>query len=402
MFHPTALKPGRVGEVSPAMSDPFQAKPPPLYRAIPILEPAEEPPIPDALRLPVPPPPAPPAGSPQVLRILAAAVSVPVWLFGALVLTVGLAVLAALPVLQFLSLGYLLEAGGRVARTGRLRDGFIGVRQAALPGALVLGGWLLLLPLRLLAALAQAAQVIDPDGRAAHGWRIALLVLISLAALLILGLAFLLRDALWRRLAALRLPYYFGLGIRGFAGAFAWLALPVSLLALGTLPAPAAPLAGLLGAVLLAVVLLYLPFLQTRLAKTNRLSAAFELRGVRADFARAPWAHAFAFAATLLFALPLYLLKIEMIPREAAWLPGLAFVAFIFPARLLTGWALARAARRPAPRHWLFRWTGRLPLLPAAALYVLVVFFTQYTSWNGVWSLYEQHAFLLPVPFFGL
>jgi hypothetical protein len=54
------------------------------------------------------------------------------------------------------------------------------------------------------------------------------------------------------------------------------------------------------------------------------------------------------------------------------------------------------------PRHWFFRWTGRLPLLPATALYVLIVFFTQYTSWNGVWSLYEQHAFLVPVPFFGM
>ena len=50
----------------------------------------------------------------------------------------------------------------------------------------------------------------------------------------------------------------------------------------------------------------------------------------------------------------------------------------------------------------MIRWTGRLPLLPVAGFYVLVVFFTQYTSWNGVWSLYEQHAFLVPVPFFHL
>ncbi|MEO2088132.1 MAG: hypothetical protein ABGY75_01365, partial [Gemmataceae bacterium] len=75
--------------------------------------------------------------------------------------------------------------------------------------------------------------------------------------------------------------------------------------------------------------------------------------------------------------------------------------AFIAPARLLTGWAYSRAAKRERPRHWFWRWTARLPLLPAAGFYVLVVFFTQYTSWHGVWSLYEQHAFLLPVPFFG-
>jgi hypothetical protein len=36
-----------------------------------------------------------------------------------------------------------------------------------------------------------------------------------------------------------------------------------------------------------------------------------------------------------------------------------------------------------------------------AGFYVLIVFFTQFTSWTGVWSLYEQHAFLVPVPFFG-
>ena len=44
------------------------------------------------------------------------------WLFGVLSLLLGLSMLAALPVLQLLSLGYLLESSGRVARTGRLRD----------------------------------------------------------------------------------------------------------------------------------------------------------------------------------------------------------------------------------------------------------------------------------------
>ena len=95
-------------------------------------------------------------------------------------------------------------------------------------------------------------------------------------------------------------------------------------------------------------MLLYLPFLQMRLAADEpAVGPPSRLRAVRADFGRAPWAFAFAFVVTLLFALPLYLLKIEMVPREAAWLPSLVFIAFIFPARLLTGWALGRAARRP-------------------------------------------------------
>ena len=114
------------------------------------------------------------------------------------------------------------------------------------------------------------------------------------------------------------------------------------------------------------------------------------------------WAFAFALLLTLTFAVPLYLLKIEMIPRETAWLPSLVFLAFIYPARILSGWAYGRSLRRQPPRHWFFRWTGRLAIVPVAAFYVLVVFLTQYTGWHGIWSLYEQHAFLLPVPFLGM
>jgi hypothetical protein len=416
-----------------------------LYRPIPVLEVVDDPPavILDALPaakadtpLEVLPADAPPSRNPLVRalafawRFVQAAGSMLEWLFGVVVLMVGLAVLAALPVLQFLSLGYLLESSGRVARTGRLRDGFIGVRLAARLGGIVLGSWLMLLPVRLVADLAYSAQIIDPGGGRAAGWRIGLFVLIGLTALHI-GMAcarggrlryffwpfnfiwVLLRllrggyyaearDAVWDTTMSLRLPYYFSLGFRGFVGALTWLALPVTLMALGRLGTPGAALLGLLGALLLGLVLLYLPFLQTRLARVNRLSAIFDLPATRAEFRRAPWAFAFAFVVTLMFALPLYLLKIEMVPREAAWLPSLVFLAFIFPARLLTGWALGRAVHRKTPRHWFFRWTGRLAFLPAASFYVTIVFFTQYTSWNGVWSLYEQHAFLVPVPFFGM
>src|SRR5262249_30622246 len=76
------------------------------------------------------------------------------WVFGVLALMVGLAFLAAVPVANFLTLGYLLEVGGRIARTGRLRNGFVGMRQGARVGGVVLGTWLLLLPVRLVSSLA--------------------------------------------------------------------------------------------------------------------------------------------------------------------------------------------------------------------------------------------------------
>ena len=98
-------------------------------------------------------------------------------------LFLALAALAAMLVMRFLSLGYLLEAGGRIARTGKLREGLIGVRLAARLGGVVLGSYLLLLPVRFVADMARAAEVIDPGGRVAANWRTVLLALIGLTFL---------------------------------------------------------------------------------------------------------------------------------------------------------------------------------------------------------------------------
>ncbi len=210
------------------------------------------------------------------------------------------------------------------------------------------------------------------------------------------------RDAAWDFCVGPRFPYYFWLGLRGFLGALAWLVVPVSLLAVASRLRPGpGTIAGLLGGALLALVVVYLPFFETRFAEQNRLRAMFEPRVQRRLFARAPLAFFVALAATLVLAVPLYLLKIEILPREATWLPSLLFVVSIFPARLLTGWAVARANRRGAPRHALVRWPVRLAMVPLLLTYVLIVYFTQYLSWYGVWSLYEQHAFLVPAPFWG-
>jgi hypothetical protein len=346
------------------------------------------------------------------------------WLFGAVALVVGLSIVATIPVVQLLSLGYLLEASGRVARTGRVRNGFVGVRKAARVGSIALGAWLLLWPVRLAHSFWVSARLIDPASPAARGWGIALAVMSIYVAwhvlaacarggrlrhflwprpLRLLRRAFRagalaeVRDGLWNYIAGLRLGYYFWLGLRGFAGGLAWLALPVALLAAGR----NYPLLGFIGGALLMFVVTLLPFLQTEMAAQDRLRAMFAPREIRATFRRAPLAFLLALAITLASAVPLYLLKIELVPREAAWLPSLLFVTFIFPARLLCGWAVSRAGRRDRPRHWFWRLAARGAIVPLAAAYVLIIYFTQYLSWHGVASLYEQHAFLLPVPFLG-
>jgi len=352
------------------------------------------------------------------------------WLFGMLTLMVGLAVLSVIPGLNVLSLGYLLEVSGRVARVGKLRAGFIGIQKAATLGSIVLGTWLVLWPVRLAAGFWEDAEVIVPGGDSARNWR---LVVGMISALTLWHIAWAgvrggkLRHFLWpapvkffrwlsrpdkyvtirngvlEYVAGLRLPYYFWLGLRGFAGAVAWLLVPVSILMLAAkLPAAPGLLLSLPGMFLMFLVVLHLPFLQAHFACTNRFKSLFEVREVRRMFQRAPIAWWTALLATLLFALPLYILKVELTPRDLAWLPSLLFVAFIFPARVLTGWAVGRAIRREEPRHWFFRWLSRFAILPVAGFYVLFVYLTQFYAWSGSLSLLEQHAFLVPAPLFGL
>ncbi len=346
------------------------------------------------------------------------------WIFGCAALIVGLAILATIPVAQFLSLGYLLEVSGRIARTGRLRNGFVGVRKAARLGGFVLGAWICLWPLRGISTLLTSARIIDPESPMSQRLGLGLLVGTVLISVHIASVAwrggrlrsFLwpapirfvrslfsrqayadARDALARFVTSLRLPYYFWLGARGFVGGWIWLAVPVTMLALTR----EAPLLGLLGGMLLTFMILYVLIAQTHFAAENRFGAMFEWRALRRTFKHAPVAFLTALVAALVFATPLYLFKIEITPREATWLPSLFFIVFAWPARILSGWAYARGRRRERPRFILVRWAARLAMLPVAALFAFITFITQYTSWYGVWSLYEQHAFLVPAPFLG-
>src|SRR5580765_6250162 len=352
------------------------------------------------------------------------------WLCGALTLIVTLAVLSVIPILNFLSLGYLLEASGRVARTKRLRAGFIGVRKAAVFGRIVVGTWLILWPVRFIASMEKDAKLIADGSAVVRGWRIAFLIFAMLSISHIVwaclrggklrhflwpapirfikwlrtsGKLEIIRNGIVDYVAGLRIGYYFRLGAFGFIGGVMWLAIPVALLIVGAfLPPGGGFLLALLGGGLLFLVAVYLPFIQTHYAVENRFGAMFELGRVRQLFRHAPMAFLIALFITLLFSLPLYLLKIEFPPREIAWLPSLFFVAFIFPARILTGWAMGRALKRELPRHFIFRWLARLSVIPVAGFYVLIVYLTQYLSWHGAFSLIEQHAFLVPSPLLSL
>lgn len=352
-------------------------------------------------------------------------------LFGFFAVIVSLAVISVIPVLNLLSLGYMLEASARVARSGKWRDGFIGLQNFSRLGKIAFGVWFWVLPLRLIYSFWVDAELIDPGGPRAGELRAVFAVSTSLVAVHLLWA--LIRGgklrhffwpapialfrwlgeshsffASWRKtisfIKTLSLYKYFQTGLYGFLVAAAWLALPVLILFLGGNLQQDGPafLISFLGGIQLGTVALFLPFLQTRVAMTRSLREGFAIFSIHGLFRRAPIAFWFALLVTLLFSLPLYLLKIELTPREVAWLPNLVFVFFLFPARILAGWAVHRAEKRELPRIWITRWMARFAALPVVTLYVLVVWLAQYLSWHGSLSLIEQHAFLVPAPLLGL
>ena len=99
-----------------------------------------------------------------LVRVACGFASLVEWLFGLLSLVLLLSTLAALPVVRLLTLGYFLESAASVARSGRLRDGFVGVRKAARVGGVAAGMWVSLLPAWFAGLYARSAALINPGG----------------------------------------------------------------------------------------------------------------------------------------------------------------------------------------------------------------------------------------------
>jgi len=343
-----------------------------------------------------------------------------------------LAVLTAIPLLQLIAFGYLLRVAGGLAEGATIRQSLPHLRQAGQIGLAALAVFFAALPTQLLAHWESVAYLIDPGSGQATAMRVLAIASAWLATAYLLWAwvrggrlkhylwpqpkrmfreAWRLRtwksapDRLWDFTMSLQLPHYFWIGLRGAIGTLVWL-IPAMIIVLAFREGETG-LAGLIGffsLVLLGLGLLYLPMLQAHFAAENRFSALFEVREIRRMFRRAPWAWLMAMIVALLITpIPLYLLKIEATQREVMWLPCLVFVAFILPARISTGLALRRARRRPDPSGWwprLSRWFVRFTMLVVVATYLLFVYVSQYTSWDGLATWVQQHAILIPVPFF--
>lgn len=348
-------------------------------------------------------------------------------------LVVLLAVLTAIPIVQLIAFGYLLSVSGRLVSGARFRDCLPGLPQAGRIGLAATAVFIAALPTQLLSHWESVATLIDPGSDQASLMR-TLALMASLLAMGYLLWAWVrggrLRhylwpepkrfvrqawrpstwasapDDLWDFTASLQLPKYFWLGLRGAIGTLIWLV--PAMIIVAAFRNGETGLAGLVGFVslmALGAALMYLPMLQAHFAAENRMSALFEVRTIRRDFRRAPWAWLAAMVMGLVvLPIPLYLLKVEATPQEVMWLPCLVFVAFILPARIAEGLALRRARRRPEPTGtWatVSRWAVRAMMFPVVGVYLLFVYVSQYTSWDGLQTWVQQHAVLIPVPFLG-
>jgi len=354
-----------------------------------------------------------------------------------------LAVMTAVPLIQLISFGYLLDVAGKLTNGAKVSEAVRWRAAAGRIGLAVLALILLGLPIRLLTHWATVAEVISPDTRQVgllRGGAVALTLIVMLhlswawarggrlkhylwpAPSLWLSQAW--RPDTWLRAAdgliaiirSFEIPRLFWLGARGAIGTLIWL-LPATVIIVANRNGKTG-VAGLVGAiafVCLGIALMYLPMLQANFAADNRLRSMFAVRKVRSDFRRAPWSWLVAMLLTLVvLPIPLYLLKIEPPPPELIWLPTWFFIAFMLPARIASGLAMRRArskagcskegTSKPEPSGkwaWFSRWTVRFLIPPVVGVYLLFVYLSQYVSWDGLQTWVQQHAVLVPVPFVG-
>lgn len=341
-------------------------------------------------------------------------------------LMVLLAVVAAVPLVQLASLGYLLRASANLSNGRAWRTALPGLKLAGQLSTYALWSALLWLPVWLVTDLSYSVQLLRPGTAQAANWRAAAF-LVALAwvtwtvwaamrggrwwhMLWPAPWGFMTRswrratwshaaDQLWTLFQSTQFVSLWWLGARAAVGALIWLVIPASLMIIGLRAQELKPaaLVGLIGAFSLTWVMLYLPFLQILVAEKNRFVEIFNVREVRRRFRHAPWALATSLCLLLALCIPLYLLRIEATPEQLTWVPSLVFVSLMFPAKLMLGAALGYAARRTRTRHWVLRWSARLVCCTAALAYVGALYIAQFVAWQGVYVMYFQHAVLVPV-----
>lgn len=352
--------------------------------------------------------------------------------FGTLCLVLMLAILAAVPGLNLLTLGYLLEPQKRVALSGRLRDGFPLLVLAPRLGIIVFFGLLFLVPIRVQALrVSDAAVVLGASDPAVLRMQLILQIAQAVVAIhLLLAISrggtvgcFLrpIKNLRWfwstfftRRgrdemargisqvLNCVRPLHHFWIGVKGFFGAVGWLLIPTGLLVVYAAPNRATPVYGILsflGVVLMIPVTAWLPMLQVHQVVSGRFLSIYTIRAARQIIRNAPIS--WMLTTVLLYAMtfPLYLTKIRLLPADALLVLTPFFIVLTYPARILIAWAYHRGMSKTKPAWFPVRWTARLAMIPLLAAYAGFLFLTPFVSELGKAAPLENQAFLSPVPY---
>ncbi|APZ96191.1 hypothetical protein [Fuerstiella marisgermanici] len=343
-----------------------------------------------------------------------------------------LAGLAAIPGVNLLSLGMLLDAEARVGKSGRFRDGIPLLAVSTRIGTIGLMVFIFLVPIMMTSSVAEGQQVVSQlSGGSLNGLSFVTRVLqVVIFCHLLLAIANggsfacflrpirnlrrLIRDVrsgeyssnvnLWteRLTNVLRPWHHLKLAVWGAIGALCWLAIPTLLLgALSTQPhedlGPSA-IVTILGAILIIPVAAWLPLLQCHQAVTGRFKAIFEVRKAREIICRVPIRWAVATILLYGLAIPLYLSKVVSWPVDALWLFTPLFIIVIYPTRILMGWVYGTGVQKNLRAPKLIRWPTKVVMVPLIAIYALTLFLLPTISEAGGRAMFENHAFLLPVP----
>ena len=349
-----------------------------------------------------------------------------------IVFLVGLlAVLAAVPGLSLLSLGLMLAAEAEVARSGQLRTAFPLLPISTRTGTILIMVGVFLLPIWLMSSFAAAHGVIARSSPTAPNPQRTALAVLQVAIFFHLAMAIAcggrfwcfvrpirnlrqlissVGDGSWQRgvnswaewlLNVFRPLRHLAIAIKATVGAVIWLFIPTAMLALSTRPHqnPIVPaLISIAGGMLLIPIASWLPLLQAHQAVTGRFRDIFDVRTVRAIVRRVPIHWAIATILLYAAAIPLYLTKVRLLADDAVWLLTPLFIVLIYPTRLMFGWVYARGQRRTDPAGRLVRWPVNTLMLPALAAYAVILFITPLISEAGRAAIFENHAFLLPIP----
>lgn len=352
--------------------------------------------------------------------------------FGTAAIVLVLSILAAIPALNLLVLGYMLDAQKRVALSGRLRDGFPLLQLAPRLGVICFFVMMFLLPIQLMGNHVNAAIIVrGASGESSQGMIMVLRVMQILTAIhLILAIGrggsvscFLrpIKNIRWmvsqlisgqypqtlnqwagEALAVLKPGYHFVLGLKGVFGAVAWLFLPTAMLVAYSAPDRTGPLFGLIsffGALVMIPVVAWLPSLQVHQALSGRFLAIFEVGAARRILRRAPLAWMISTVLLYAMTLPLYLAKVRLPPADAFLVLTPIFVIFTYPARLAVAWAFHRGAHRLVWAWFPVRLGTRVVMFAILGIYVGFLFITPTISELGKAAPLENHAFLSPIPY---